>query len=1697
LHKTFKKGRTLVLLVLRYFKMRKEVFNRFTLVSVAALVILFGILMAYQETGITAFSIINNDNASAEGKHAMTTTRLLELSAQQDSPEYTTIKGQKVLKPKQLEETNQNLLNLDKDSSIASSIQASDDMLNAIIILEDQPLHRISKEKKQQKKGAIEAKKAELKSINQKTQVLDEAEMMSMGAAAAAEQESAALTSSEKARKKVLIKEINSDLHELRKSILAEAASAVSSAQDDIKQVVEDCGGTYVSSNSIINSVSAIIPLSCLDDLEDKALAVYESKLVRVELDVSIPSTLASTWYSAGYNGSGFDLTVADTGIDGTHPALTVDAAQTFHTWAQLSPTYNDNPASTDDLHGHGTHCAGIVTSTDSTYKGVAYGMADLINTKFGWKGTDNNGYGFWPDAMDGIHWAINTAGADTISFSFGGSVGSDDCSMCRFMDAVVDSLDVSVAVSAGNSGPGSTTVGDPGIAYNIFSVAAMDDKSTTSRSDDYIASYSSRGYTTGGRIKPDIAAPGSKIYSAAYNWEGGNADFVDKWGTSMAAPHVAAATLLVLDYTGAWDPKGIKALLLNTAESNGTFTSQQAYGWGYMDLNHAYVHRDDVFLTSVAENRAYKLYKGPAVSGDKATLVWNRHATYNNNNYPSIYSSLNDLDLYMYNEDNGAAVDSSYSSIDNVEQVTAAGSYDVVVKVISYTADFSHGSNTEEFALATEEGFTAVSGPSLEATQQYNHTINDTVLPLLINVTMNNSGDTSAHSIWVNITLPQGLTMASGSANKTVTIINNGSTSQAVFNITATAPGSFSGISAAYSASNYGLSFSGSTSPGSLYITDDDSTPPSFFAWNYTATAHPDDNIAVRVNITDASGINYSTLYYDYSDDGIFDGAINMTQNSPAWNATIPAPGNMHEGRNVSFVVESADNDYDRANDSMKINSSEQYVFILNTAPVLTIHSPNTSHYFSTNVSLNISASEEVAWLRLSTDNGANDTLCYNCTANISNINLSEGNHSLAVFAEDYAGNAGSADVDFVVDPSAPVIHNYNLADGQRIPGDADTLFLVNYSEALLDSVVLSLNSTQTYLSNCSAGAFQACSVGMNLSAYADGAVLLFYFTINETSGRNNSLLNASNSSYQLVIDRTAPVITFNSPANNSEVGYSFTLNISSDEAADLSYSLDNSSSVSLCSDCTTGSAGLSNLSISSHTIHALAVDEAGNTGSSTIMFNVSPDIDRDGVPDRLDPDDDNDNINDTDDRLLGNESHLDTNMDNVSIEVNGSSNLSQQFNGTLNLTFKENDSVVVEFEFDFTNSTLNLSNITIRKQDSAVTGSVLIRGIVLVNRTKIAYVDDINGSISTLCIKDAEVDSIDDITSSCSGTDEYYITCPGSVSSYTCTVNGSKYRVTGLSYSALKELYVAPSPPTGGGGGGGGGGSAVSDINIAPTSKGTYATINKHGSADLFLGGDVYEFRLTNIGLIDIMFGIGDYHYSLSSFSPSINIDIDKDSRYDITVVLDSISSRKATLVFKLYEEPVRPSLPVLPANYSRQRRQRAAVEPSDTASGAEAATRPAAAPIPPESEKPAVLETLPPVEAQKFWMRKSVLASGAALLVLLVVVLFFVFAAKKRPVVTGKATGPETPATKPEETTQPPKAEKPAPAKPEKPSPKAAPPKQKRSASSKKTPASPKKSPASSSSTIPTKRGPARSVQEINNEISSIKNRLGKFK
>lgn len=129
----------------------------------------------------------------------------------------------------------------------------------------------------------------------------------------------------------------------------------------------------------------------------------------------------------------------------------------------------------------------------------------------------------------------------------------------------------------------------------------------------------------------------------------------------------------------------------------------------------------------------------------------------------------------------------------------------------------------------------------------------------------------------------------------------------------------------------------------------------------------------------------------------------------------------------------------------------------------------------------------------------------------------------------------------------------------------------------------------------------------------------------------------------------------------------------------------------------------------------------------------------------------------------------------------------------GLLDVSFRRNGSMVAEFGYNFSSGNIDFHDIALEQNTNGTTGYVFLRGIntaALLNQTKTLYLNNLNQNMDWVCIKDAPIFSISEISASCGGKFEHHIECDGNtVDGYTCTYNSSldQYEITGLQHSGV----------------------------------------------------------------------------------------------------------------------------------------------------------------------------------------------------------------------------------------------------------------------------------------------------------------------
>jgi subtilisin family serine protease len=364
---------------------------------------------------------------------------------------------------------------------------------------------------------------------------------------------------------------------------------------------------------------------------------------IEPNLDTSNPGIKArnSTVYSPntawalGFTGKGVNIAIIDRGVDDNHESLLgrFVAGVSFG----VPGSSQDGSFNPSDEMGHGTYCAGIALGTggftdlnldgEPDYMGVApdaglidvqwgqgvIGVSDPLVKSFQWiienKDTD------WPDQPE------EHDGIDVISISMDLEGTPGEAAAEAANEGLV------VVTSGGNEGPNNPPPSVTAWPDEVIVVGAINDFESTSRDDDVIATFSSRGPREDGALKPDICAPGEFITAPSHNsFRGyGLPRGTQASGTSFAAPHVAGIVALILEAVPDLGPNEVMEILHETSEARGEPYDPELsekyntdYGWGIVDAYEAIItaQQYDPSPPKIEDIEEY-------VSGVTTTIAW------------------------------------------------------------------------------------------------------------------------------------------------------------------------------------------------------------------------------------------------------------------------------------------------------------------------------------------------------------------------------------------------------------------------------------------------------------------------------------------------------------------------------------------------------------------------------------------------------------------------------------------------------------------------------------------------------------------------------------------------------------------------------------------------------------------------------------------------------------------------------------------------------------------------------------------------------------------------------------------------------------------------------------------------------------------------------------------------------------------
>ena len=353
-------------------------------------------------------------------------------------------------------------------------------------------------------------------------------------------------------------------------------------AKNDFKRAIKNSGIKREYKN-VFNGFLIDLSLEDINKIKNSVFVekIYPNLEVSAELNESASLINADDVWNLSYTGQGKTIAIIDTGVDYNH----IDLGGCFGASCKVVGGYdfvNDDTNPMDD-QGHGTHVAAIAAGN-----GILKGVAPDAGI-YAYKVLNSGGTGYFSDVIAAIERSVdpNNDGdyldhADVISMSLGASCLGYSPDICGPEDPQSQAVDnaanngVVVVVAAGNSAS-FASINSPGTARKAITAGATD-------KNDILASFSSKGPTSIGTIKPDIVAPGVSICAAQWDNAWASNQCIDNKhtsisGTSMATPHVSGAAALLLQKNPTWKPDEIKHALRNTALNLGYSVLQQGYG--------------------------------------------------------------------------------------------------------------------------------------------------------------------------------------------------------------------------------------------------------------------------------------------------------------------------------------------------------------------------------------------------------------------------------------------------------------------------------------------------------------------------------------------------------------------------------------------------------------------------------------------------------------------------------------------------------------------------------------------------------------------------------------------------------------------------------------------------------------------------------------------------------------------------------------------------------------------------------------------------------------------------------------------------------------------------------------------------------------------------------------------------------------
>jgi serine protease AprX len=295
---------------------------------------------------------------------------------------------------------------------------------------------------------------------------------------------------------------------------------------------------------------------------------------------ISVDRDLTTRNQGLPVSGRNVNVAVLDTGVDGTHADLSgrvVQNVKLFDTQSVgvgfIQPVAIENLPNTDQAYGHGTFVAGVVASSGlrsgGRYTGIAQG-ANIVGLSAG-----DLTLSFVLSGFDYLLANGSNLNVRVVNCSFSANTVFDLNDPVNVATKLLTEQGINVVFSAGNAGPGTSTLNPYAVAPWVIGVGATDERGR-------LADYSSRGSFASSLFHPTLVAPGTSVIGLRALGATGvigtlQADrqrlapselpfYTTASGTSFSAPQVAATIAIMLEANPNLSTTQIRDILQRTA---------------------------------------------------------------------------------------------------------------------------------------------------------------------------------------------------------------------------------------------------------------------------------------------------------------------------------------------------------------------------------------------------------------------------------------------------------------------------------------------------------------------------------------------------------------------------------------------------------------------------------------------------------------------------------------------------------------------------------------------------------------------------------------------------------------------------------------------------------------------------------------------------------------------------------------------------------------------------------------------------------------------------------------------------------------------------------------------------------------------------------------------------------------------------